>query len=310
MARGMKVMVDPALPDHRKVRALARLLGVHPMQAMGHILALWCRVMKEAPLGNIRSWNDGDIADAAKWDGDAALFVASMRDKSVQFLDRYQVHDWIEEQGDVVAKRESWRRRQNRARRKEGGQIPNAPSEMSRVTHARQVRDISDVTRESRVPVPLPSVPVPSVPSLSIPVLTDDGGGAAAPRQPGGVLEVLEGGLTKAKLEEQEVRAKVLKASYDLATTLGGASGEALARYVGFLDSKDGISSKQIIEATRKLFNHRQGMAIQMGDKVPFDRIFAYGIDQAIEHGATSTSYVGKVCQTEYVRQRDKCGRA
>lgn len=184
MARGMKVMVDPAFPDHRKVRALGRALKIHPMQALGHVVALWCRVMKEAPLGNIRNWSPDDIADAAKWDGDPSVLVDAMRSKDIKFLDRYQVHDWIEEQGDVVAKRESWRTRKARERTKEELK-PNAPSEMSRVTGEGVTRDMSvtsrDVTRESRAPVPFPSVPVPSVPFPTVP---ERDGGAEPPLPP------------------------------------------------------------------------------------------------------------------------------
>jgi hypothetical protein len=112
----MKVMVDPAFPDHRKVRALGRALGVDPMQALGHVVALWCRVMKECPSGDIRAWDDHDIADAAHWRGDAKKLVTALRSKPIRFLERDEVHDWVDEQGDLVAQRESWRKEKARQR--------------------------------------------------------------------------------------------------------------------------------------------------------------------------------------------------
>lgn len=173
MARGMKVMIDPALPDHRKIRALARSLKIHPMQALGHVVALWCRVMKESPTGVIRGWSNDDIADACKWTGDAARLVSALRLTSIRFIERAEIHDWIEEQGDKVAEREAARKRKAEERERKRLERLAAEEEIkkSRVTGEGVTRDIpsrvttGDVTPLSRPPVPFPSVPFPSVPS-------------------------------------------------------------------------------------------------------------------------------------------------
>lgn len=196
MARGMKVMIDPALPDHRKVRALARELKVPPMQALGHLVSLWCRVMKECPTGEIGAWDAHDIADAAKWEGDPKAFVAALRAKPSRFLDRSEVHDWIEEQGDKVAEREAARKR--KAKQRAEARAKQEEEERLKSTGYKHVpRDYQPVTPgqshggtslRSRPPVPFPSVPsqqqqpVPSVPSQdtdaapAAPPTDDDGG--------------------------------------------------------------------------------------------------------------------------------------
>lgn len=174
MSRGMRVMVDPAFPDHRKVRALGRALEVHPMQAAGHVLALWCRVMKESPTGDLGSWTDDDIADAAKWEGDPVKFVRVLCSKETRILDgsgakrRKKVHDWIEEQGDVVAKREKWRKEKAEKREREGGETSNLDGKKSAKTtasvRADSKRNPNGVRAESTPSYPIPSSPIPSRP--------------------------------------------------------------------------------------------------------------------------------------------------
>lgn len=183
MARGMKVMIDPALPDHRKIRALARSLKIHPMQALGHVIALWCRVMKESPLGVIRGWSNDDISDACKWTGDAARLVSALRLKSIRFIERTEIHDWIEEQGDKVAEREASRKRkaEERERKRLAKRAAEEEIKKSRVTGEGVTRDTlsrvtgGDVTLMSRPPVPSQQ----QQPSQSVPSRSGDAGGGA-----------------------------------------------------------------------------------------------------------------------------------
>lgn len=225
MARGMKVMVDPAFPDHRKVRALGRALKIHPMQALGHVVALWCRVMKEAPLGNIRTWNEDDIADAAKWEGDPKKLVAALRSKDVLFLDRYQVHDWIEEQGEIVAKRENWRKEKaiQRIREKEKKEAEEAAKktvcghvqegqtgQMDGVRVGQNGSEMSGKTMPlSTPPVPFPSLPVPSVP---VPTSVGKAGAdIAAPEFLSGVDSALAAGAKPSRAKEVNPKDEIVR---------------------------------------------------------------------------------------------------
>ena len=286
----MKVMIDPAFPDHRKVKALSKALGVSQVQTIGHIISLWCRVMMEAPTGEIRGWSVEDIADAAKWEKDPQIFHSGMVECG--FLTKKKLHGWVEHQGDILAKRERWRQWKAKSR----GECPQE-------TNARQTVDKQEFSD-------IRSVPFRTVPSPSVPSPSQNGGGAPAPHKPGVVLEVLDGGLQKAKAQDLDLRTKTVKASYELAKTVPGVAGEALARYVGFLESRDEFPSGQILSSVKKLVGYRLGMAITMGENLPLDRIFAYGIDAAIKKPVTSPAYVSKVCQSEYMRNRDGCPRA
>lgn len=177
MSRGLKVLVDPAFPDHRKVRALGRALKIHPMQAMGHVVALWCRVMTECPSGVIRSWSADDIADAAKWEGDAQALVKALRSKPIRFLEATEVHDWTEEQGNVIEKRASWakeraERRKREKERKEAeeraknssGQPSASGADISNVRGGQSSPDLSGADKGGGLAVPshpIPSRPIP-----------------------------------------------------------------------------------------------------------------------------------------------------
>ena len=84
------------LPRHRKIRALVKLLGISPVDAIGHVVMIWCEAMDTAPSGDISSWGSPGIAAAAEWDGDPdkfvqALFTAGFVDR---VADRLLLHNW------------------------------------------------------------------------------------------------------------------------------------------------------------------------------------------------------------------------
>ncbi|MDF1551907.1 MAG: hypothetical protein P1P84_02540 [Deferrisomatales bacterium] len=70
---------------------------------MEYLVGLWCEVAEQCPTGDLVSWSNQDIADAAGWDGDEDSFVAALVD--AKFLDgnpfAYRVHDWAEHQSYV-----------------------------------------------------------------------------------------------------------------------------------------------------------------------------------------------------------------
>lgn len=106
----MKVMVQPNLPDHPKVHELAAELDISEVTALGHIVHLWCKTMALAESGVLGGWSAATISRHAGWTGDREIFVSAML--KVRLIDRegdeYAIHDWKDQQGDIVAKRADW----------------------------------------------------------------------------------------------------------------------------------------------------------------------------------------------------------
>lgn len=106
------------LGDHPKTRKLATMLGVHRMQAVGHLHALWWWALDYAEDGDLSNFDPFDIALGARWDGDADLFVRALAGcgprGSSGFLDEaddgFVIHDWAEHTGMLSAAREKARR--------------------------------------------------------------------------------------------------------------------------------------------------------------------------------------------------------
>ena len=158
----MKVMVDTAFPDHRKVADLSIELEVDDGAAVGYVLTLWCRAMALAPSGSLEGWSDVYIARSSKWPRDYRVFVKALL--KVGFLTgsdgKRSIKDWVEWQGDVVKKRHDWARRKANLRESRG-----TPTETPVGTPAR-------VSEESAPPYPsrpVPSLPYPSPPGGDVP---------------------------------------------------------------------------------------------------------------------------------------------
>lgn len=116
-----------SLRKHPKTLRAARALGVCEVHLIGHLHCLWWWAMDYAPDGDLSSYTDTDIAAAAEWDGDAAQFVAALRDAAKigdrpGFLemreDRLHIHDWWEYGGKLIAKRDAEAARKRDTRRK------------------------------------------------------------------------------------------------------------------------------------------------------------------------------------------------
>lgn len=146
----MKLLVDPSLPNHVKLRKFAVLAGVSGVQALGHVISLWSVVILQAESGDLVNWSNDDVSLACNWSGDAKKLVDAL--VSSKFLDRVRgklfVHEWLEHQGDLIRKRQDWKKRQRKAR---------------------------NVTRDIRVTVtqngdghasPSPTVPSPTLPYI------------------------------------------------------------------------------------------------------------------------------------------------
>jgi hypothetical protein len=147
----MKLMVDPNFPSHRKVRKFAVALKIDHYKGMGHLIALWCEVLKQAETGELVGWDEIDLSVAAGWSGNPKELATALRE--IGLLERrgskYLVHDWLEHQGDIVEKRKQWKERQRRARG-------------SRVCHDGVTRDGS--VSHAYVHESLPILPLPIPP--------------------------------------------------------------------------------------------------------------------------------------------------
>ena len=116
--------IEPALVDHPKTRALAKLWGCHPYTAVGFLVKLWGYCLEYQDDGNV----DGRPADVL--DDLAAPCIATsigtmptVREallKSGFINDDGRLHDWDEYAGALVERRRKDRRRKQLSRRRGG----------------------------------------------------------------------------------------------------------------------------------------------------------------------------------------------
>lgn len=145
----MKLLVDPTLPRHPKLGRLAALLEVVKAEALGYLLTLWLWVLEVREGGDLTGILPAELAIAAGWPGDPEKFVDGLA--SAGFLDRkpiLRIHNWLENQGRLVQKREAARRRQQKRRDRVRLTRDNGVTsrEASRVTG---VTPVTQVTRGS-----------------------------------------------------------------------------------------------------------------------------------------------------------------
>ena len=91
------IKVEDSILDHPKLKRFARKLGISdPIQAMGYLVALWLWCMSYAKNGDLSRYEEDEIAEGARWRGDAALFMDALR--SAGWLDGeaacFAIHDW------------------------------------------------------------------------------------------------------------------------------------------------------------------------------------------------------------------------
>ena len=274
----MRVMVDPALPNHRKIGRLMDSLGCSRREAIGTVVTLWCNVMTQAEDGILENWTPTEIGRAAGAPETAlestykALLSSGFLEVEKPPNSRVRLHEWFEHQGDIKAKRAAWEQQRSR----------------TKPTHA----------------IPTQATPYHTKPGVQAPARGLPGASQAPTPTAGNGLPALTG-----TDETDEERAKYISEAKAKANGLSERGKNSILDYIGWLDSKGTVPGKRILENSRKLCNIRQGMEITMGEKLPHDRIFDYGIKQAIEHDAPGVSYAAKVFQTEYMRHRDGCPR-
>lgn len=85
---------------HRKVLGLARELRLKPAWLMGHLHALWHAALEQQEDGDLTSWTDEMIAEAAHYTGNAATFVKLLQ--KYRLLDGKLIHDWLDYAGKYL----------------------------------------------------------------------------------------------------------------------------------------------------------------------------------------------------------------
>lgn len=149
------IRISVSFMGHRKRRKLRLVLGEN---STDYLIDLWISTAMNHPTGRLNGMDEIDIALAAGWDKDPALFVAGLI--RCGFLDRhedgtYALHDWEEHQGYAVhaearsakskkAAETRWKAR-NDAPSIEKHATSNAPS------------TISDAPIPAPIPIPVPS---------------------------------------------------------------------------------------------------------------------------------------------------------
>jgi len=88
------IRVAYSFKGHRKRKKLSRLLKT---DATGYILDLWITAAQTRPDGDLKDWDEMDIADAAGYQGDPDGFVqALIKCQLLEATDNgcYCLHDW------------------------------------------------------------------------------------------------------------------------------------------------------------------------------------------------------------------------
>ncbi len=107
--------LEDTFHDEPKFYKLAAKLNITFVQAAGHMACLWSWAHRHAIDGDLRDYDNYDIARAAKWDGPVNDFVEAASDKNVRLLDRksdfYIIHNFaIRAEARKEAKRKAkWR---------------------------------------------------------------------------------------------------------------------------------------------------------------------------------------------------------
>jgi hypothetical protein len=114
-----------SLGEHPKLKKAARLLGVSRVQLVGHLFYLWWWALDYAPDGDVSRYGAQELADAAKWEGEADGFTAALEGCRIGdregFLERTAdgrvlIHDWWEYGGKLVQRRQVDAARKRRQR--------------------------------------------------------------------------------------------------------------------------------------------------------------------------------------------------
>ncbi len=121
-----QVVLDSSLPNHRKLRKFARILGLAKAEALGRLAFVWLWVAECCPDGVIPPAFDAlDVADAAEFPGSPDGFVEALVETGfLEYADNggLLVHDWQAYSGKLIANRAKSRERKATYRERQRGE--------------------------------------------------------------------------------------------------------------------------------------------------------------------------------------------
>lgn len=151
----MWIPSNQELGRHPKTRRAAKQLEVSQPAIIGHLHYLWWWALDFAQVGDLSEFDSAEIAEAAMWDGDPAMFIQALLD--VGFLDRdsnvsetLRLHDWADYGGKMVEEKHRNAQRQQEYRDRKAAQKEAKKPRNNNVTVTSQLRNELDKKREEK----------------------------------------------------------------------------------------------------------------------------------------------------------------
>lgn len=154
-----------SLSRHRKTTRAVSILRVDRHKLIGHLHSLWWwaidNVGSDGSLGDL---TDDEVAQAAEWTQDAALFVGAL--SAAGFIDSDEsggrcLHDWYDYAGKYLCRREVNSERMRRARAAHEGDTVQRTCN-ARATHVQvEVEKMCGATNQPTNQPTVPTVPMP-----------------------------------------------------------------------------------------------------------------------------------------------------
>jgi len=86
---------------HKKIKRVAAGLRLRRAYVLGHLHLLWHEAMEQQEDGDLSSWSDEEIAEAADYPGDAPQFVRLLIDQKLLEPTKL-LHDWLDYAGKYL----------------------------------------------------------------------------------------------------------------------------------------------------------------------------------------------------------------
>jgi hypothetical protein len=131
-----------SLARHPKVIRLARRLGIHKAQAIGHLQLLWWWALDYAPKGDLFGFTDCELAAAAEWPTQKTEedFIDALVE--IRWIDPDEqgnpgkLHDWMDYAGSLIEHREAERNRKREERNRRKQASGGCPADVRRTSDA------------------------------------------------------------------------------------------------------------------------------------------------------------------------------
>lgn len=150
---GLHIQLMLSFRNHRKVKRVARELGLTMRDARGLLVTLWLEVLDQAPDGILEGWEDDDIANAAEWTEDPRQLVAALEKAQLIHWDLDGpdlpvpiINDWSEYCGLT---RIQEKRAKDRERKRKSRAVKNGHCDVT-VTSTGRPHTSQNVTPETR----------------------------------------------------------------------------------------------------------------------------------------------------------------